>query len=204
MVPVLPGSPAASWVPAGCQRLCYPPRTPAMGTTGQAAAPSYVGDSRGCRGAVPVSSGLTALHQEPVAGRGGAFRFLRCLYLGGNQLPFILASPRCELAGPVALCASPWMSLSAPPVLGLLGACAPCSNSPPLANHLLAKLVINSFAGSLGKPGWASTRCLRVPCQRDVLWAIATMAWAITTAAQRDLHQGRDTQQRDMMAQPPG
>ena len=96
------------------------------------------------------------------------------------------------------------MSLSVLPVLGPLGACAPPSNPPPLTNHLLAKLVINSFPGSLGKPGQASTRCSRVPCQRDVLRAIATTARAITTLAQRDLHRGRDTQQKDVMAWPPG
>lgn len=122
-----------------------PPRTP--GSFGQAAAALHAGDSRGCHGAVPVSS---ALHQHPCVpgsqwlGEEGPFGF-RCLHLGGNQLPSMPASLRCKLAGLAALHASPGMSPSVPPTLGLLGACAPPSNPPPLANNLLAKLVINSL-----------------------------------------------------------
>lgn len=139
-----------------------------MGTVGRAAAPLHAGDSRGCLRAVPVSSALPPCTSTPLCpgaggrARRGPFEFC-CLYLGGNQLPSILASPRCELAGLAALHASPWMSLSVPPALGLLGACAAPSNPPLLANHLLAKLVINSFPGSLGKSGPASTCCSRVP-----------------------------------------
>lgn len=53
--------------------------------------------------------------------------------------------------------------------LGLLGACAPPSNPPPLTNHLRAKLAINSSPSSLGKLArlaLAAHRSPVPPCHR--------------------------------------
>jgi len=167
------------WVRVGCWCLRYPQCPPAVGTAGWAPAAWHAGDSRGCHGAVPASS---ACGQEPVAGRGGALSVL--LLLSGWKSPSLRSclpevgdgragGTVCQPVD-VPLCATS---------SGAAGNLRCPSNRPPLANHLLAKLVINSFSSSLGKPGWASTRCSQVPCQRDVLRTVATTALAITTTA---------------------